>query len=158
MLIGVGDEAAGCLDFDVAERARIARQHAQVRELAARGAEPGLEAEGPDRGEHVAAVRRRIDPRLTNGHLGKQKLEIDAGRLAGAHDTDFTGQRVGTTEAVDLAQVRRAHDGKQNLVASALIRRQVALHEERPPRGTAAHEQTGNGVLHVAIIPYNKSE
>jgi hypothetical protein len=45
------------------------------------------------------------------------------------------------TQAIDLAFVRRAHDGQQYTIAKRRVSGQVGRIEERPLGGAATHEQ-----------------
>src|SRR5690606_25090761 len=94
---------------------------------------------------------RGVDRVLVGLQLREQEIEVDAGDLAAPDDADLAGERMRTTEAVDLSPVRRAHDGEQHAIARRDVGGQVGLVEERAARRAAAHEQAGDGGLHGSV-------
>ena len=76
-----------------------------------------------DRRQHVAAVRRGVDGVAVGLQLGKQKVEVDARRIAFGNDARLAGEWMRAAESVDLPRVGRTHHRQQNLVSRRQVRR-----------------------------------
>jgi len=151
---GIFNPAARGAHLDIAQGSGVAGQDPQGGDVALGPHQSGLEPEGHDRRQHIAAVGRGIDESFLDGHLGKQKFQIDARGPAAADHPDLAGQGVGAAHAVDLARVGRAHHRQQDRVALRNVRGQVVLEKERASRSSAAHEKTGDGSLyHFCLLP-----
>ena len=72
-----------------------------------------FECERPDAGEQVAAVLLIGDGRLIDADLQEQIVDVSIVAVRPSDDRDLAGERMGTTDAVDLARVRRAHRPEQ---------------------------------------------
>ncbi len=62
----------------------------------------GLDRERADAGQHVAAIRRRVDRLLPNFHLREEIVYIRSRRCRRADDRDLAGQRIAAADPVDL--------------------------------------------------------
>ncbi|MNL51445.1 hypothetical protein D3C87_1745470 [compost metagenome] len=99
------DDSSGCL-------AGVLHEYPDPRHVALGPNQPALEGKGPHPGEDVAAVLAVIHPWLVHYDLGKQIVDIDPGTLRATNDRHFTGQRIRTTDTIDLPRVGRAHGGE----------------------------------------------
>ena len=124
--------AARRLYRHVTLHAGIEGEHAEGAGFALRRHQAALQREGHHRRQHVAAVGRGIHRVLVRLQLGKQEVQVHAGLAAAGNDADLAGQRVCSTQAVNLAAVGRAHDSEQHTVAQCLILRQVICQEDGP--------------------------
>jgi hypothetical protein len=153
-MAGVFNAAARSAHLDIAQGSGVAGQYPQGGDIAGGPYQSGLEPEGYDCRQHIAAVGGGIDECVLDGHLGEQKFQIDARGPAATHHPDLAGQGIGAAHAVDLARVGRAHHREQDRVALGHVRGQIVLEKERASRGSAAHEKTGDGSLHhFCLLP-----
>jgi hypothetical protein len=90
-------------------------------------------------------------------NLCKEVIDIDfQARRAGDYRY-FTSQRIGATNAVDLASVGRSHHGEQHSIPKLDIAGKIAGKKKRLFRSAAAHERTVNRSLgrltHAIFLP-----
>ena len=78
---------------------------------------PVSKAEGRHRGQHVAAVRRGIDPRFLDRDLREQKLEVHPALAPARTMPTLLVSGIGAAQAVDLAHIGRTHHREQHGVA-----------------------------------------
>jgi hypothetical protein len=100
-----------------------------------------------DSGQHVAAVRRRIDAALADDDLGKQIIDIGSLLVRHTDDGHLAGQRMRAADAVDLPLIG-AHGRDQHSVALGSILRQISCMKVESLGAAATHQQTGNLHLH----------
>ena len=103
--------------------------------------QPLLDRERPDPRQHVTAVLRSVDARLVGNDLKEEVVDVRVRAARRRDDRDLAGQRIGAADPVDLACVRRTHDGEQHPVAQRRVGREVGGQEERTLRRAAAHQR-----------------
>ena len=122
------------------ERLAVLRRH-----------EPGLDRKRSNAREHVAAVRRRVDPALADDDLDEEIVHVGLARRRAANDRDLARERMRATRPVDLPCVG-THCGDQHAVAQLLVRRQRVALEIQAFGASAAHQKTGNSRLHGRML------
>ena len=129
----IGDLAARGLDERFDDFLGVDVEDAQRGDRVAGRHQAVFDGERADAGKHVAAVGRGVYGGCFHGNLGEQVIDIDPGSGRFTDDDDLAGQGVAAADAVDLPDVRRAHDGEQQLVAQDGVAGQVAGVENTAP-------------------------
>jgi hypothetical protein len=123
---------------------------ANGRPLRLGGHETRLDRKRSHAGQHVAAVRRRIDAPFADNHLHEQIIDVGVGGRRAAHDRYFARQWMRAAGAVDLPTVG-AHRSHEHAIARRGIGRQVARQKIQPFRAAASHQVTRYRRLHGSV-------
>ena len=108
------------------------------------GHEAPFDGEGADTGEEVAAVLLIGDERFVHTDLEEEVVDVGGVVARRAHDGDLRRERMGATDAVDLARVGAPHDTQQQVVAlrgvdGKLVGEEVGALRRATPHDHAAH-------------------
>ncbi len=117
----VGDATAGRLHAGFDDPLAVEVEDPDDGERIAGRDQTPLDRERRHAGQHVAADGRDVDEVAADRDLRKQVLDVDAGSRRRCDDHHLAALIVAAAEAVDLAQVGRAHRGQQQAISSARV-------------------------------------